>query len=540
MLHVSGSRRVRIPAGSWEFESLDALEAGVASSYVHDIAPDFKPGGPGSDYRINQIGVYVQDQWTGVPRLTLTAGVRVDVPFLPDAPAQNPELLASELHINTARTPSGHMLWSPRLGVNYDVGGRGTTFLRGGVGLFSGRPIYLYFSNAFESTLRLVCQGDEVPAFTLDPAQQPRNCVSTPPLVDELSYFNPSFKFPRNFRIALGTDVSLPLGTVGTVDLLYIRSVNQLDVIDANLKPPTGVSRGEGGRLLYGTIDPDRGFPTPNRVTDQFRAVDEMRNASGNRSVSISGQLQKRFRGGAEASVAYTYTDSRDRMSANCFFVTCNIDFTPLDGTLRDRRLSTSRFNSTHKITVGAAANLPLHLQLGVFYNGYTGQPYTYLVAGDPNASGASINVFGGDDIVYVPKDEADITLADPGQWGMLDTIIRSDNCLRSQRGTIMRRNSCRNHWESLLNARLSEKLPLPGGQSLELIADLFNLPHLVDRDWGRKSVGSLGGDLQLLRLEGYDEANQRGIYTVLPVDLAARDEGASRWQVQLGARYSF
>jgi hypothetical protein len=73
--------------------------------------------------------------------------------------------------------------------------------------------------------------------------------------------------------------------------------------------------------------------------------------------------------------------------------------------------------------------------------------------------------------------------LPDPEQWGLLDSIIGAEPCLRSQRGSIMRRNSCRNHWVSLLNAR---------------------------------------------------------IYNVIPVDREARDEGASRWQMQLGARYSF
>jgi Carboxypeptidase regulatory-like domain/TonB dependent receptor len=540
LIHLSGSRRVRIPAGSWEFQSLEALEAGIASRYIHDIAPAFKSDGPGSDFRVRQVGFYLQDQWTATPRLTLTAGLRFDVPSLPDTPAQNLELLDS-LGVNTAVTPSGNLLWSPRLGFNYDVGGRGRAFLRGGVGLFAGRPIYLYFSNTFESTLRLVCEEEgDVPAVTLDPALQPRSCVSTPALVDELTYFNPSFKFPRNLRLSLGTDFALPWDLVGTVDLLFIRGVDQLDVIDVNLEPPTAVSAGEAGRVLYGSIDPATGGATPNRKSGGFRVVDEMRNASGDRSVSASAQLQKRFRKGAEVSLAYTYTDARDRMSANCFFVTCNIDFTPLDGTLRDRQVSTSRFEATHKITLGAVVNLPLRLQLGVFYNGYSGQPFTYMITGDANASGRSSPVFEGDDIVYVPRDAGDITLSDPESWGVLDSVIRSESCLSSQRGTIMRRNSCRNHWESLLNARLSEVVPLGHGQSVELIADLFNVPNMLDRDWGVQRAGSLAGDVQLLELRGYDEANRRGRYDVIVPDRSARDEEATRWRVQLGARYTF
>ena len=140
---------------------------------------------------------------------------------------------------------------------------------------------------------------------------------------------------------------------------------------------------------------------------------------------------------------------------------------------------------------------------------------------------------------MYLPKNAGDITLADPEQWAS-STPSSAPAVPPSQRGHVMRRNSCRNRWESLLNARLSEIVPLGGSRSLELIADLFNLPHLLDKDWGVQRAGSLGGDIQLLELVGYDEANQRGIYNVIPVDREARDEGASRWQMQLGARYSF
>ena len=136
-------------------------------------------------------------------------------------------------------TPSGNVLWSPRLGFNYDVGGRGTTFLRGGAGLFSGRPMFLYFSNVFETTgldwLRADCGGADVPAFTIDPAHQPTSCVTSSPFVFEVNYFDPSFRFPRNLRLSLGSDLRLPWGMVGTVDLLYIRGVNQFDITDVNL-----------------------------------------------------------------------------------------------------------------------------------------------------------------------------------------------------------------------------------------------------------------------------------------------------------------
>ena len=541
LIHLDGSRRIRVPAGRWTFSSLDALEAGNANEYTRDIDAPGQPAGPVSNYGVRQLGLYTQDQWSPLPQLTITAGLRFDVAFLPVAPIQNTQLL-SILGVNTAVTPSGHLLWSPRLGFAYGIGGKGQADVRGGVGLFSGRPIYLYFSNSYEATgldyLRVHCVGDRVPPFTLDPDHQPSSCApEPPPSVFEVNYFGPSFRFPRNLRMSLGTDVALPWGMVGTVDLLYIRGVNQFDIVDVNLAPSTRKSAGEGGRVMYGTID-ESGFAKANRLDDRYGVVAELRNSSGDRTISASAQLRKRIAVASEVSLAYTYTDARDRMSADCFNVTCNLDFTPVDGTLDDRRITTSRFEARHKVTLSAVTSLPLRFQLGVFYNGYSGQPYTYLVSGDANAD--EINAFDGNDIVYVPKNAADITLIDPSQYALLDRTIEKDPCLRSQRGRIMHRNSCQNYWITLLNARLSKPFTLRRGQSLELIADVFNVTNLINSNWGIRRVGSLGGDISLLALKGYDQVNQRGIYDVLAVDREARDTDATRWRVQLGARYVF
>jgi hypothetical protein len=537
LLHLNGSRRVRVSVGRWHFANLDSLEAGSPDEFIRDVASPGRPEGPVSDYDVHQFGLYAQDQWTPLAGLTITAGLRFDVPLLPKAPDQNVALFQA-LGVNTTVTPNGYVSWSPRLGFNYDVGGHGTAFLRGGAGLFSGRPIYLYFSNAFETTgldwLRVDCQGTDVPAFTIDPDHQPTSCPSSPPRVFEVNYFSPSFRFPRNLRLSLGTDVALPWGLVGTADLLYIQGVDQLYITDVNLAPPTTTSGGEDGRVLYGTIDPDFGFGTPNRLNNAYNIVAEMRNSSGDRSFSASVQLQKTFRSGTELSLAYTYTDAQDRMSANCFNVTCNLDLTPLDGTLDHRNLATSQFEARHKITIEARAHLPLGFRGGLFYNGYTGQAYTYLVDGDANADGFF------NDIVYVPRNAADITLAHPGQWSLLNKIIRGDPCLSSQRGRVMRRNSCQNHWVTMVNARLSRPVLLAHGQSFELIADIFNLPNLFFRDWGVKQFGTDFGDFPLLALVGYDQAKQRGIYEVESVDRNIRDDDATRWRMQLGARYTF
>jgi hypothetical protein len=262
-----------------------------------------------------------------------------------------------------------------------------------------------------------------------------------------------------------------------------------------------------------------------------------MRNSSGDRALSGTAQVQRRLGSGAEVTLAYTYTDSRDRLSANCFRIDCNLEVEPLDGTLNDRRISASSFESRHKVTLGAVADLPLRFRLGLFYNGYSGHPYTYTVFGDANADGLSLN-----DAVYLPRSGADITLADPEQWAGFDSLIRSQPCLSAQRGHVMRRNSCRGGWATLLNARVSRLLGLGRGQSLELTLDLFNALNFFDRDWGVQRTFLLDpqSQPQILELIGYDQARERGIYNFFAPDRKARDDEATRWRMQFGAKYAF
>lgn len=528
------------PSGAWHFSNLDSLQLGSPDLYIRTIQDPAYANLPGSNLGVNQVGFYLQDQWTPTSRLTLTGGLRVDVPFFTTSPIQNP-LLLSELGINNSLTPSGNPLWAPRLGASYRLGGVG--YLRGGAGIFSGRPAYHWIASVWPrnelNTSTLICEGDDVPAVTLDPANQPTTCGSGPsPLVSEVNYFNPAFKFPTNFRVALGTDLRLPWGLVGTVDLLYILGVNQFYVNEVNLQTPTAVAAGEGGRVLYGTID-SAGDATPNRRSDQFGQVLEITNASGDRSFSGTIQLQKRWANGAELGLAYTYTDSKDRMSSPGDLALVNIGFNVVDGTLADRNLANSFYSVPSKITFVGAFNLPLHFRFALFYNGYSGSPYTFRVQGDANADGFFTP--GGDpafnDPVYVPRNQTDITLADPAQWNDLNRYIYANDCLRSQRGQLQRRNSCRNGWVTLMNARLSTVIPTAKGQSIELMLDVFNVLNLLNGSWGvqRRVRGTA-----ILRMVGYDDVNQRGVYVFQNRDTQARDFEAARWRMQLGARYVF
>jgi hypothetical protein len=543
-IHEYDAGGLQADPGNWYFQSLDSLEQGLPNTYYRSIPGPLPPTGGRPDFRVSQVGFYLQDRWIADPRLTITAWLRFDVPFFRDAPPQNPELL-SALDINTARTPGGHLLWSPRIGVNYDLSGRGLTFLRGGVGLFAGRLPYFWLGNVYSDAglelLFLGCAEGNAPPFTLDPSAQPSQCGDLEQPTPVITVFDPAFRFPRNLKIALGADTRLPWGLVGTADLLYTRGINQFAERDLNLLPSSGTSLGEGGRALYGTIDSASGVSSPSRRSESFASVAQVTNASGDRAYSLAFQLQKQLANGAQLSGSYTYTHAIDRSSNSGNFGRSLLGLSPLDASWEDLKLRTSLWSVPHKLTLFGSTDLPLDMRLGLSYIGYSGDPLTYIVQGDANADGLdNIDDVRHNDPMYVPRDSSDITLDDPADYVRLAGYIQAESCLRSQRGRLVQRYSCRGAWINRLDGRLTKLLPTRHGQSLQITVDLFNLLNFVDHDWGQVRRTTGGNRVSLVHLVGYDTAHSRGIYHVLDPRRNELDVDGTRWRMQLSARYTF
>jgi hypothetical protein len=539
--------------GVWAFDSLDALEAGtpVAFQRRFGVSADQDPGT--AEFEAFQTGWYVQDEWSVTRNLTIMPGFRVDVPFLSDA-VRNPALYDDDtLRIDTSAVPSGNLLWSPRIGFNWDVDGDTRSVLRGGVGVFTGRPPYVWVSNAYIgnglSQIELSCSGmTGVPVFTPDPDAQPTDCAggTTPPVPGtnqgNIDYFDPDTKYPQNLRAALGADRRLTDGLTASADLLYTRDLNAFYINDENL-----VEQGVDaeGRNIYGTFAPTGFRASPTRVdTEDLNAAMQVFNKNGGRVYTATFQLQQRLGDRADLSLGYTYSNSRDRISFTSSQAFSNFQFAPVDGANDDRNVRPSAFDRPHKLTAAGTVRLPLGFATGLTYVGVSGAPYTWTVSGDVNADGIS-----GNDAVFVPAEASQISLMDPSQYAALDQFISSQGCLNESRGHIIRRGACRNPWLNLVNLRLSWTSPkvsaVDKDHRLEIQFDIFNLLNLLNNDWGlldqAASFETHGS--QFLRAVGYDAAQRRPIYTFTApqaVESTIYSPTASRWRMQLGARYTF
>jgi hypothetical protein len=95
---------------------------------------------------------------------------------------------------------------------------------------------------------------------------------------------------------------------------------------------------------------------------------------------------------------------------------------------------------------------------------------------------------------------------------------------------------------------RLSGAIPsVVRGQSIEMMADLFNVLNLLDRDWGQVrgaveefGAPSVGNRVGLLELVGYDQDRGRGRYHILAPRAREVAIEQTRWRARLGLRYVF
>jgi hypothetical protein len=542
--------------GVYKFFNIDSLAAGRPNGYAVAYANSQNPADIPADFHVNVYSLYGQDQWAVNDRLTITAGLRADIPWLPDHPALNDTLRikidsavclkasCGDFSVNTSLTPKTRVLFSPRIGFNYNPGGASRNQIRGSVGVYTGPPPYILLGNAYANTglglVRLSCTTSKtVPNFTLDVNALPTGCrdsvtsVITPPGPGQagtlgVNTTDPNFKYPQFFGISGGFDRELPAGVVLTVEAMYRKAINAVVVRDLNLIGPRMVGgqpyRDRDGRVLYAdTIVPGAGTLAGNvaagsatnnnqRWLTSLRGVGftegiiDVTNESKDYNYSISGQLHKRFSDRLEATVAYTYLKSMDVQSLTSDRAISNFRFGRQTATaLTDYQLTNSNFSRPHRILAYGTYSLPWLTDITVYYEGSAGVPFVYVAGGAGDLNGDLVN---GNDPIYIPRNATDPnevqvgTLSgtapnqtfnySPTQAQALERFISDNHCLDRQRGRIMERNSCRSPFQHRFDLSVKQSLPAVRGQQLSLQLDIFNFLNLLNNDWGQIRLPTL------------------------------------------------
>jgi hypothetical protein len=531
--------------GYYQFGSFGDFLNGKVKQYDGRYPASGQTGMPSSEFTYRRYSLYAQDKWDARDNLQLTFGLRYELPTFPKSPQENP-LVYQTYGRHTSEVPKANGLWNPRFGFNWDVMGDKATQVRGGVGLFSGRAPFVWISNAYGNTgleyVTFSCKAANgaVPAFVTDPNNQPRNCSeggTTTPAPNNINFVDPNLKLPQVARYSLAVDRQLPLGLVGTVEGLYTRNV--WDLMYQNLRiEQTGAT--VEGRPQY-----------RNRSTPGLGDAIDVTNTKEGSSYSLTGQIQRPFRNNWDFSVAYTYSHAEDKGPLGSSTAYSNWSFNLTDNDPNNPALARSDNDMPHRFvaTTSYRANFLRRAatDISLVYVGQSGAPYSFRYNGDINGDGAT-----GNDLVYVPRNESEIRFA-PGtganagvtpaqSWQNLDAFISSNACLNDARGTVIGRNVCRAPWTNRFDFRIAQNVTAIRGQNAQITLDILNVGNMLNSKWGRSDFMSNVAYNLLKPTTKAADANGHREYDafVAPKDLFTISNLDSRYQIQLGLRYSF
>ena len=545
--------------GAWEFSadangsSLDNFLAGKASRYMLSYANTAATDGelkPRANMRYFQWGFYAQDEWSVLENLKLTAGFRVDLFSFTKKPLENSQFAAPHNWygmdagsvLNTSVIPNP-ISYSPRIGFNWDVNNDKQIQLRGGVGLFSGRTPGVWISNQFSSTGVDVLRIDERNTqytFTPDVNNQPRP-DNPKAQTTEINITDPNLKMPQILRGNLGFDYQLPLGFVLTLEALYGKTIYDIEYQNINLQ----YAKNDDGTIAT-TID-GRNLYSKEQVDKSFTRVIYMKNTTQGNQLNLVAQIQKPYGQGIlpnlSANLAYTFSKVEDVNPLTSSRAVSNWQYNVgLDPNASE--LTRSSYEVPHKIMANISYTFDYSKNfattIGIYYEGRSGLPFSMVYVEDANGD----NIYGND-LVYIPTGANDpkfnlIT----NNWDELNALIDDFDYLKNNRGKIMEKNSLNTPWRNNLDLRLTQDIKF-FGYKMQITLDAINFLNLMNKEWGRIKYVPYGS-YSLFTFKGYDQETGKINAGYTPKkgansdDIFSVDDLGSRWQLQLGLRFTF
>ncbi|MCR1025545.1 carboxypeptidase regulatory-like domain-containing protein [Cellulophaga baltica] len=557
--------------GAYRYNNIDDFLNGVPGNryrYGYSLLGGSGDDSEGAaDFDLFQFGLYVQDQVNITDDFKFTIGARIDVPYWEDGLVNDDFntrtvgiLESNGKNLQGARVGQGidaTVHFSPRVGFNWDVKGNRSTQIRGGLGVFTSRIPLVWPGGAYNNngvtagSLQLT--GGDVPVFNSDVNNQFADPLpGTGALGGDINLFAKDFKLPQVFKINIAIDQKLPGDVVFSGDFIWNDNISAVTYENLNLpNTPSFLTTGAGSR-------PNYGFGALDRT---YGAVYLGSNTGEGSSYNVSGSLSKNFystKVDVTSQVTYSYGDSDgifDATSSQNSSQWRNLE--TVNGSNRPD-LSTSDFSPGNRIIANSTIEFKwsdkLRTRLGFFYEGAEGTPFSYVY----NGSGLLSDTGSFSALAYVPANAAEaqlVSYTDGGatvtaaeQWTSLNAFIESDDYLSSRRGQFAERNASRSDWTHIVDLKFAQEFRFQTGKTLnkiEFTADIFNFTNLLNKDWGVRTFTNFN-QVQLLNFEGFQgdgttptfTYNESAQETTNIID----DSGlnSSRWQMQLGLRYSF
>lgn len=573
---------------------LAAQPTRVRNNYNYtDNTRDYILNNPSAQFNVNLMSLYGQDEITLGDNFRLTGGIRLDYANVPDKqPISSKTTNApADAYYGTTYTYTkpkdirnsylNNVEVNPRVSFNYDINGDQSLVLRGGSGTFTGRIPFAWFGYAFYNNgvtygafdRNNIGTTNSIAAGT-NPVQAPANgglgfvnqqsgvntSASGPTQVDLIDNH---FKMPQVWRSSLALDIKTPDQWKFTVEGIYTKVIYDLQFKQVNIVDNVAY-------YPYDTQHQQPIFesaPVSSTSTTRTQAINssytnayELSNTSQGFRYSLTGQIEKALPFGLTINAAYTYGKSKDVTNGIRNSMESNWQ---LNQALNPNnpQAAYSNFDIRHRIV----SNINYHItspsktfasNFSIFFNAASGTPYTFGFYNTAvNGTGQQVN------LAYIPTSTEMIkffsptptapTAAQQAQATAFDNYVSGNEYLNSRRGNFTERNAARTPWNTQADFRFAQDFNFGAEkhkQTLTLTYDIINLTALLNKNWGHyyfspntfNSTSSIG--LSKATTPTYaTAATTYPTYTFKDPGVPyAVDPFASRWQMQLGVRYSF
>lgn len=523
--------------------------------------------------KARQIAAYVQDELNLEPNFNLTYGIRFEVPYFSGSGFTNTEVdnmnfidnNLNSVKLSTSQLPSAKLMISPRVGFNYDIKGDKSTQLRGGVGLFTGRPSFVFISNQMgnNGVLNGGVNINNTAAYPFNPNTPASYASFAPnPGVPASSYniaaTERSFRFPQVLRANLAVDQKIYQDIVATGELIFTQALSTINYYNANLVPSTTTFNGPDNRPRFAGVGLS-GTAQNNaiRINPKISDATVMESAPLATSIAATIKIEKPTKSkGLGWMVAYTFTRARDYMSPGSIAFSSwtaiqsvrgnnSIDMAFSDNEVRNRVIG----NVNYRVELGKFSAL----QFSLYGQSQNQGRFSYTYSGDMNGDGVS-----GNDLMYIPRDQSEMnflalsasgsapaaTVAD--QKAAFDNYISQDPYLSKNRGKYVQRNGVLMPY--LVRFDFSTQLELfrnigKNRHTVQLRFDIFNVGNLLNHASGVSyfvntfnPLASAGVDANGVPVFRMNRVNNSINYTTYRKGTGINDV----WQAQFGIRYIF
>lgn len=564
--------------GAYEFANLAAFEAGTPSAYQVRVPRD---GGSLNDipakFHLKNTGLFIQDTWAINYNLSLMFGVRVDMPDFSTQRLYNPRIEQLYGFNNTKLVDK--KLFQPRVGFNYTFDSDRPTQLRGGVGLFGGAAPNVWLAGAYQNTGLNYSEYNltrNPGGFSFD-ADNP--FIPDPSLASarqNVDLIAPGTRLPSVWKANLAFDHELPwYGIVASAELLVTKVKDGLyfDRLDV-MTPNANRSVGQDGRALYwndygmnGANAGPNGMQAGQKngracsATDQSCPSDRvnrpgdigdvilLRNTDKGRGSQATFSLAKPLTENWGWSLGYTYTQAKEVSPLSSSQNTSNWNNT-LSLNANDNVAYNSRYAIKDRITgtlewkhnfFGDNAT-----RVGLFYEGRSGRPYSYVFYNDVNGDGAGTN-----DLFYVPKGPGDVIFTGGADMEkkFFEWLAQNPE-LDAYRGSVVPANQHRAKWVNSFDVRISQEFPgFAKTHKGEIALDIMNVGNLLNKKWGLIDDYGFYATRRVANYSGIDPATGKYLYNFTgrtdnsSIQENNNDKGntaVSRWSMQLTVKYKF